>query len=412
MSASAPPEPPAGPRAVRPLPAWAGVATRLVHAGRQPERNAGSVVAPIYQTSTFHYPRAHSESDGGTYLYTRNANPTIELAEARLRELDGGAAARLFASGMAAMSAAVLSIVRPGDEVVALADLYGGTTDLLRELRERIGIRLRELSDRDARAPERALGAGTRLAVIESPTNPLLRVHDIARWAAAADRVGALLLVDGTFASPINQRPLDLGADLVVHSATKYLGGHADLMGGVVVGAAPLLGRIDPLRTLGATPDPFAAYLLVRSLTTLALRVERQNATGGRIASSLGSHPAVRRVYYPGSADADQEAIAARQMRGRGGVIAVDLAGGAPAVERFLDRLDLVHVASSFGGVESLASVPVQTSHRRLSPAELVERGIGPGLVRLSFGVEEPDDLLRDLTAALDAAGPSTPPSL
>lgn len=396
----------------RPLPAWVGPATRLVHGGRRPERNAGAVVFPIYQTSTFHFPAEHSEAEGEPYLYSRNANPTVEGVEELLRGLEGGEAARLFASGMGAVSATVLSLVRPGDEVVALTDLYGGTTDLLHDLRDRFGVRLREVPDADARAPERVVSPTTRLVLLETPTNPLLRVHDIAAWAAAADRAGAVLAVDGTFATPINQQPLALGADLVLHSATKYLGGHADLLAGAVVGPRRLVDRIDPARALGATVDPFAAFLLHRSLKTLGVRVERQNATGARAARALAAHPAVARVHYPGWGDPAQEAIAARQMRGRGGMVTLSLRGGGGAVDRFLSALEIVQVASSLGGVESLVSAPVQTSHRHLNPAELAARGIDASLVRLSLGLEEPDDLLRDLGQALDAAGPSAPPPL
>jgi cystathionine beta-lyase/cystathionine gamma-synthase len=409
-------EPPRAPRergrTHRPLPPWVGPSTRLVHGGWRPDYNAGAIVFPIYQTSTFHFPEEHSESAGGTFLYTRNANPTVEGPEELLRQLEGGEAARLFASGMGAISATVLSLVHPGDEVVALTDLYGGTTGLLHDLRDRYGVRLRELTDPESRHPESALSASTRLVLLESPTNPLLRVHDIARWASAADRVGAVLAVDGTFATPINQNPLALGADLVLHSATKYLGGHSDLLGGAVIGPSRLLERIDPARAYGATVDPFAAFLLHRSLKTLALRVARQNESGRVLAETLARHPAVARVHYPGRASPEEEAIATRQMRGRGGIVSLALSGGAPAVDRFLSHLELVHVAASLGGVESLVSVPVRTSHRHLSPAELSQRGIDVSLVRLSLGIEETADLARDLTQALDASSAPAPPAL
>jgi len=399
-------------RAAAPLPAWAGLATRLVHGGRRADLNAGSVVYPIYQTSTFHYPAPHTEAAHGAYLYTRNANPTIEAAEEVLRLVEGAEGARLFASGMGAVSALVLSLVRPGDEVVALTDLYGGTTDLLHDLRDRYGVVVRELTDAQARDPASAITDRTRLVMLETPTNPLLRVHDIARWSAATDRAGAILAVDGTFATPVNQQPLALGADLVVHSATKYLGGHSDLLGGVVVGPSRLLERIDARRAYGATMDPFAAFLLHRSLKTLQVRVERQNENGRAVAAALERHPGVARVFYPGRTSPEEEAIAARQMTGRGGMVTVALRGGAPAVERFLERLELVHVASSLGSVESLASVPVQTSHRHLAPAELAARGIDASMVRLSLGIESSTDLIRDLSQALDAASVVAPPSL
>ncbi len=408
-----PPEPDPGRLRHRPLPPWAGPGTKLVHGGRLRDRNAGALVPPIYQTSTFHFPAAFSESGReAVYLYSRNANPTVEGAEEVLRELEGGESARLFASGMGAIASTALSLLRPGAELVTLADLYGGTTELLRGYLRPYGIRVRELTDAEARAPEEVVSRATRLILLETPTNPCLRVHDIARWAQAADAVGAILAVDSTFATPVNQNPLALGADLVLHSATKYLGGHADLLAGVVVGPERLLRRIDPRRVLGAPLDPFAAFLLQRSLSTLALRVARHNENGRTLAHTLGSHPGVRRVHYPGTAGPEEEAIAARQMRGRGGVLSLSLRGGAEAVERFLGGLSIVQVASSLGGVESLVSVPVQTSHRHLAREDLTARGIDEGLVRIALGIEETDDLLRDLRAALDLATSPAPPAL
>jgi cystathionine beta-lyase/cystathionine gamma-synthase len=392
-----------------PIPPWAGPSTRLIHGARRPDFNAGAVVPPIYQTSTYHFPSSFSESAerGGTYLYTRNENPTTQVAEELIRRLEGGESARLFASGMGALSAAVLSLVGPRDEVVAAGCLYGGTSGLLQEM-TRFGVDVRGLSDDEAQAPENRLTDATRLVVIESPTNPLLRVHDLRRWAEEARRVDATLLVDNTFATPINQNPIALGADLVLHSATKYLGGHSDLLAGALVGTDRLLERIDAHQRLGATPDPFATFLLARSLRTLALRVARHNENGARVAEAVAEHPAVARVHYPGWANAEEETVAARQMRGRGGVLSLSLKGGAPAVERFLRHLSFVHVAASLGGVESLASVPIQTSHVHLDAAARRAAGIDARLVRLSLGIEETEDLVRDLTGALDAAGTSS----
>jgi len=395
------------------LPEWAGVATRLVHGTRRPELNAGAVVGPIYQTSTFHFPAAHSESAdrGRVYLYTRLENPTVEGPTETIRQLEGGEDARLFSSGMGAITATLLSLVRSGDEVVALQDLYGGTLDLLTDLLPKFGIRVRFVPMAEAAEPEAILRPGTRLVWLESPTNPTLSVVDLHRWADVADDRGALLAVDNTFATPINQNPLALGADLVVHSATKYLAGHSDLLAGAVVGPAELLRRIDARGYLGASPDPFAAFLLARSLKTLSLRVARQNESGRRVADALSHHPAVRRVFYPGRNAPEEEAIASRQMRGRGGVLSLSLRGGPEAVDPFLRHLRFVHVASSLGSVESLASVPALTSHRHLTGEERADRGIDGSMVRLSLGIEEPDDLVRDLTEALDAlaSAPAAP---
>jgi cystathionine gamma-synthase len=392
-----------------PLPAWAGASTRLVHGTRRPELNAGAVVGPIYQTSTFHFPAAHSESAdrGKVYLYTRLENPSFEGPAETIRQLEGGEDARLFSSGMGAITATLLSLVRSGDEVVALHDLYGSTIDLLTDLLPRFGVRVRLVSVAEAAEPEAVVRSGTRLVWLESPTNPTLSVVDLRRWADAADDAGALLAVDNTFASPINQTPLALGADLVVHSATKYLAGHSDLLAGAVVGPEALLERIDAKGYLGASPDPFAAFLLGRSLKTLSLRVARQNENGRRVAEALSRHPAVRRVFYPGWNSPEEEAIAARQMRGRGGVLSISLRAGPDAVDPFLHHLRFVHVASSLGSVESLACVPAITSHRHLTHEELSGRGIDGSMVRLSLGIEEPDDLVRDLTEALDAVGPA-----
>jgi cystathionine beta-lyase/cystathionine gamma-synthase len=393
-----------------PLPAWTGPATRLVHGARRPEWNAGAVVPPIYQTTTFHFPAEHSEAHerGSTYLYTRTDNPSVEVPAELIRQLEGGESARLFASGMGAISATVLSLVKPGDEVLAAGGLYGGTTSLLTGVLPRFGVRVRALSDTEAQTPEARLRPETRLVILESPTNPLLRVTDIARWSAACDRVGAMVVVDNTFATPINQNPLALGADLVVHSATKYLGGHSDLLAGALVGPERLVSRVDPRGILGAALDPFAAYLLGRSLKTLALRVERHNANGAAVAAAVRDHPAVTEVHYPGNANAEEEAIAARQMRGRGGVLSLALRGGPPEVDRFLHALRFVHVASSLGGVESLASVPRLTSHKYATAEERRALGIGDTLVRLALGIEDTADLVRDVTEALDAVSSGT----
>jgi len=398
------------------LPEWTGPATRLIHGARRADRNAGAVVPPLYTSTTYRFPPEFSpaEPHEPPYLYAREGHPTAEPPTEIIRQLEGGEAARLFGSGMGALAATFQSLLRPGDEVVAFADIYGGTRSLLSELGGASGIRVKWVYPEAARFPHEAVGEATRLVFLESPTNPLLSVHDLGAWASEADSVGALLVVDNTFATPLNQRPLALGADLVVHSATKYLGGHSDLMAGAVIGPQRLLDRIDAHRALGSVLDPWSAYLLNRSLKTLALRVARQNENARAIAHALRVHRSVARVYYPGWNSAEEETIAARQMTGRGGMVSFDLRGGAEAVRRFLHRLRFVEVASSLGGVESLVSVPRETSHRRLDAAERARLGIGDGLVRLSVGIEEAADLIRDLNEALephsgDRAGPPVP---
>ncbi|HEV8049170.1 MAG TPA: aminotransferase class I/II-fold pyridoxal phosphate-dependent enzyme [Thermoplasmata archaeon] len=388
-----------------PLPEWIGPGTRAVHAGARDDANAGAVVFPIYQTSNFHFPAAFSEArdPSGVHLYTRLDNPTQEVAGELLRSLEGAEAARVFGSGMGAISSTLLTFLRPGDEIVALEDLYGGTVDLLRELLPRFGVRVRLLSQAEAERPEDAIGKAARVVYFESPTNPLLRVHDIRRWAAAARAAGAISVFDNTFATPVGQSPLALGVDLVVHSASKYLGGHSDLIAGAVAGSAELVQRVDRTHAvLGSPLDPFAAFLLTRGMKTLPLRVARASANAARVVEALESHPAIARVHYPGRDQPDSEAVAAAQMRFRGGMVAIELRRGQSAVQRFLKRVRLVHVAASLGGVESLASVPRETSHRGLSDADALARGIVPGLVRLSLGIEEADDLVRDLSEALD----------
>lgn len=388
-----------------PLPDWVHPSTLAVHAGRRADLNAGSVVPPIYQTSTFRYPSEFSEVvDREAYLYTRVRNPTHEAVSELVARLEGAGAARVFASGMGAMTTSLLALVRPGDEVVALESLYGGTLDLARNLLPRFGVRVRWVPDDAAQDPGTCVGPSTRVLLLESPTNPTLRVHDLRAWAEAGHRVGATVVVDNTFATPVNQRPLALGADLVVHSATKYLGGHSDLVAGVAAGSAELIDRIGATSDIvGSVLDPFAAFLLMRGVRTLAVRMDRHNASGRRLADAFDGHPKVARVHYPGRASPREEEVASRQMTGRGGMLGLDLAGGADAVRGLLPRLRLITVAASLGGVESLVSVPRETSHRNLSDEELRRRGIGPGLVRLSLGIEDPGDLERDLREALDA---------
>ncbi|HKV90607.1 MAG TPA: aminotransferase class V-fold PLP-dependent enzyme, partial [Thermoplasmata archaeon] len=282
------------------LPEWVGPSTRAVHAAQRPDANAGAVVFPIYQTSTYRYPAEFSEAreSGDVHLYTRLDNPTQEVAAESVRTLEGAESARVFGSGMGAISSTLLTLLSPGDEVVALEDLYGGTLDLLRELLPRYGVRVRWVSALAAGSPEEVVTRATRLVYLESPTNPLLRVHDIRRWADAAHSAGALAVLDNTIATPINQRPLELGIDLVLHSASKALGGHSDIIAGAVAGRAELLERIDRThKVLGSALDPFAAFLLTRGMKTLAVRVARQNENGQRVAAALRDASGVARVF-------------------------------------------------------------------------------------------------------------------
>ncbi|HEV2316576.1 MAG TPA: aminotransferase class I/II-fold pyridoxal phosphate-dependent enzyme [Thermoplasmata archaeon] len=393
-----------------PIPEWAGTATRAVHAGRRPDLNAGAIAPPIVQTSTFHFPAENSESrdGGGVYLYTRHDNPTQEVAAEILRSLEGAESARVFGSGMGAITTTLLALLRSGDEVVALESLYGGTVGLLTDLLPRMGVNVRLVTDDEAADPERCVTESTKVVYVESPTNPTLRVHDLAAWARAADRVGAISVVDNTFATPVLQSPLAMGMDLVIHSGTKYLGGHSDLIAGAVAGPRILIDRIRATHiVVGSVLDPFAAFLLARGMRTLPLRVQRQTETAARLVEELQRIPAVERVCYPGIGSEAEAAIVARQMRGRGGMLSFVVRGGLGAAREVLGRFRLIQAASSLGGVESLASLPRETSHALLSPEERQRRGIAEGMIRLSVGIEESEDLVRDLAQALHGSSAS-----
>jgi cystathionine gamma-synthase len=303
---------------------------------------------------------------------------------------------------MAAISGTLLALLSPGDRVVSIKDTYGGTSHLFLHLLPRLGIPVQLCDTTDHDALEREIAAGCRLVYLESPTNPTLKVVDLARVAEHARRRGALVVVDNTFATPINQSPLALGADLVVHSATKFLGGHADALGGAVCGSRELVERIFHHREItGGSLDPMSAYLLLRGMKTLHLRVRQQNQSALAVARFLERHPEVERVFYPGLSSDPGHAIAARQMRGFGGVLSFTLRGGFAAVERALPRLRFAHLAANLGAVETLAGPPSTTSHVECSPEERRSLGIPEGLVRYSVGIEDTEDLTLDLEQAL-----------
>ena len=384
-----------------------GRGTTSVH-GRRGAK-PGPLTTPIVQSSTFVFGssaevRRYLEGDEELYLYTRYANPTLRALEEALAALEGAEEGLVFASGMAAMSTAILSLVKEGDEVLASASLYGGTTRLLREVLPGLGIQTRfvplaELPRVDARAGDRS-----RVLVIESPTNPTVDIVDIAAAAAAAHARGLVVVADNTFATPFLQRPLALGADLVMHSLTKALAGHSDVIGGALVGRRDRIERARSLlKVLGGCMDPHPAYLVQRGLKTLHLRVARQCETALALATRLEGHPRLRRVLYPGLASHPGHEVARRQMTAFGGLVTLVLGDGLASAERFYDRLRLVARAASLGGVESLASLPVHTSHAGLSEAQLREAGIDAGMVRMSIGVEDASDLLADVEQALEA---------
>lgn len=387
--------------------AEAGLATRAVWAGETDEHWQGATQVPICQSATFGYRDletwlavARGEHPG--HIYSRNTNPTVAAFEEKARDLEGAVAATSFASGMAAIAGTLFTLLSPGERVVSIRDTYGGTNKIFVEFLPRFGIDVALCPTRDAAAIETAIAAGCRVVYLESPTNPTLAVLDLARLAAAARRQGAWVVVDNTFATPINQRPLELGAHLAVHSATKFLGGHADALGGVVCGDAALVARIFHWREItGACLDPMAAYLLLRGMKTLALRIERQNQSALAIARALAAHPRVAQVLYPGLESHPNHEVARRQMRGFGGVLSFVLAGGWEAVARFLPRLRYAHRAANLGAVETTAGPPATTSHVESSAEERAASGIPEALVRYSVGIEDPVDLIADLHQAL-----------
>ena len=384
-----------------------GPGTRAVHGGRVVR--PGPLATPIVQTSTFAFAsaaemRRYVEGDEELFLYTRYANPTLRALEDSLAALEGAEAALALSSGMAAMTSAVLSLVRAGDEVLGSASLYGGTLRLLADVLPRLGVSSRLVAAGDLPRVDRVASDATRVLILESPTNPTLEIVDLAQVSSAAHARGIVVIVDNTFATPHLQRPLALGADLVMHSLTKALAGHSDLIAGALAGSRE---RIDAARAtmkvFGGCLDPHAAFLAQRGVKTLHLRVERQCASALALARRLDGHPALRRVLYPGLPSHPGHAIACRQMSAFGGIVTLELRDGLQAAERFYDRLQLVARAASLGGVESLASLPVHTSHFGLSADKLREAGVDPGMVRLSLGVEDADDVIADVEQALQA---------
>ncbi|HYN05335.1 MAG TPA: aminotransferase class I/II-fold pyridoxal phosphate-dependent enzyme [Vicinamibacteria bacterium] len=373
------------------------------------EARPGPLATPIVQTSTFAFGsaaemRRHLEGDEELFLYTRYANPTVRELEESLAAVEDAEAALALSSGMAAMTTAVASLVRAGDEVLASASLYGGTVRLLTDLLPRFGVTARFVGVPDLARVERVAGERSRVLIVESPTNPGLEIVDLAAVCASAHARGLVVIADNTFATPLLQRPLALGADLVMHSLTKALAGHSDVIGGALAGSR---ARIDAARAtmkvLGGCMDPHAAFLVLRGVKTLHLRVERQCDNALALARRLEGHAGVTRVLYPGLPSHPGHEVARRQMSAFGGVVTLVLAGGLPAAERFYDRLRLVARAASLGGVESLASLPVHTSHYGLPEDKLREAGIDPGMVRLSLGVEDAADVIADVERALGA---------
>ena len=373
-----------------------GFATRAIHAGQEPEAATGAVIVPIYQTSTFAQ-EAVGVHKG--YDYARSGNPTRTALETALAALDGGAHALAFASGLAAETAVLLSL-SAGDHVIGGDDCYGGTYRLFDKVFARHGISFDFVDTRDPEEVAEAIRPETRLVWLETPTNPMLKLADIARIAELARARGVLTLVDNTFASPYLQRPLELGADIVLYSTTKYMGGHSDVVGGaLVLNDEDLYARLKFLQNAaGGVPGPFDSWLVLRGLKTLALRMRAHSANALAVAQFLEGHPAVAQVIYPGLLSHPQHALAARQMRDFGGMISLILHGGEDAANALVTRTRLFTLAESLGGVESLIEVPAGMTHASVAGSKLEVPG---GLVRLSVGIEEAEDLIADLALAL-----------
>ncbi|HYM50298.1 MAG TPA: cystathionine gamma-synthase [Candidatus Limnocylindrales bacterium] len=379
-----------------------GFATRAIHAGQSPDPSTGAVVVPIYQTSTYAQPAVGKHRG---YEYSRTANPTRTALETCLAALEGGRFGLAFASGMAA-EATTMRLLSPGDHTIAVDDLYGGTYRLFMRVLEPMGLAFSFVDGSRLESIEKAWTPQTRMVWIESPTNPLLKVVDIRAISDIAHRQGALLVVDNTFSSPYFQRPLALGADIVVHSATKYLGGHSDtIAGALVVDREDLRDRLAFFQNAaGAVPGPMDAWLVLRGLKTLALRMQEHARNAAGVAEYLRGHARVERVYYPGLKDHPNHALARRQMSGFGGMVCFEVTGGLPAARRVVEATRLFTLAESLGGVESLVELPAAMTHASIPPEVRRAHGVADGLIRLSVGIEDLADLISDLDRALAEA--------
>lgn len=389
----------------RPTP---GPSTQAVHGGEPRHQLASALTAPIVQTATYAFRDSqeiadHFEGRVEREEYGRYGNPTQRVAEAKLAALEGAQEGLLFASGMAAITTTLFAMLSKGAHVIVTDDAYRRTRQFLNQILRRYGVEVTTVPAGDYDRLEEAIRRTTRLIFSESPTNPYNRVIDLERLADIGRRHRVKTIIDSTFATPVNQRPIELGIDLVVHSATKYLGGHNDLMAGVVLGSRSLVGGIRDLHSVtGAVPDPFAAYLLIRGLKTVALRVARQNENAQRIAEFLEAHPKVERVHYPGLKSHPEHDLARRQMRGFGGVVSFEVRGDLAAASRLVDACRIPRIAPSLGGVESLIEQPALMSFYELTTEERLQIGIRDALVRYAVGIEDADDLIADLDQALD----------
>jgi cystathionine gamma-synthase len=393
-----------------PPPRPAGPSTTAVHGGEPRPKPAPALATPIIQTATYTFADTQELKDRfegriDRVEYGRYGNPTQRVAEAKLAALESAEDCLLFASGMAAITTTLFAMLSRGTHVVVTDDSYRRTRQFLNQILHRYGIEVSTVPAGDYDAMEDAIRPTTRVVLSESPTNPYNRILDLERFTDIGRRHRVKTLIDATFATPYNQRPLEWGVDVVLHSATKYLGGHNDLLAGAVLGSQPLVEGVRKLQGVtGGVLDPFAAFLLVRGLKTLALRIERQNANAQAIAEFLAAHPRVTAVHYPGLPTHAEHAIAKRQMRGFGGVVSFEVAGDLDAASRVVDACRIPYIAASLGGAESLIEQPAIMSFYELTTEERLEIGIKDNLIRYAVGIEDADDLIADLGQALDRA--------
>jgi len=386
-----------------------GFSTRAVHAGEAREKAGNAVTTAIFQTATYAFRDSrelteYMEGNIEREEYGRYGNPTQRAVEAKLAALDGGEAALLFSTGMCAITTTLLAMLGRGSHLVLTADGYRRTRQFCRTLLHRLGIDCTFVETGDYQALQAAILPTTRLIFSESPTNPHLRVLDLERLVDIGRQHNVKIAIDSTFATPFNQRPLDFGIDLVLHSATKYLGGHNDLMAGVVVGSRGLISAIRDMQAmLGGITDPHTAYLLLRGLKTLGIRLRKQNENGMTVARFLEGHPRVRRVFYPGLSSHPDYKVACDQMRGFGGVVSFEIDGDLNTTSTFIDRLHIPFIAPSLGGVETLIEQPALMSYFEMTSEDRAAIGITDTLVRMSLGVEDADDLVGDLNQALSS---------
>ncbi|MCD6280254.1 MAG: aminotransferase class I/II-fold pyridoxal phosphate-dependent enzyme [Deltaproteobacteria bacterium] len=383
------------------------LATRAVHAGEYVKRYADSLTTPIFQTSTYTFKDSkeieeYTKNNKQRYEYGRYGNPTEKIAERRLADLEGAEECVLFSSGMNAITTTILALVHSGDHMVITDDSYKKTLEFCKLYLKRFGVECSIVPFGDYEALEGAIKENTRFIFSESPTNPYLNVFDLVKIKEIAAKYSLLTLIDSTFATPLNQRPLEFGMDLVIHSATKYLAGHNDILAGVVLGRSELIEEIKDLhRSMGGVIDPHCCYLLLRGLKTFPLRVARQNESALKVARFLESHPDINTVYYPFLESHRHYNIAKQQMKGGGGVVTFDIKGDLERAKRFMDSLELCYIAPSFGGVETLINHPATVSYYNYTKEQRYELGITDTLFRLAVGIEDVDDIIEDVDNAL-----------